>query len=180
MRLDGTLEDYPLSDILQLIFMGNRSGILHLYSGGDEGTVVVGDGLIKYGKTRKLSGLKAVRTILSWRMGKFVFDTEEKVELGDETRINLPIQQFILGLSAEMDEFEDLMSKVGGVDRRLMLQPLAPQGKPVTLSSTEWQVVVHMGDAPTLAELQGRLSLSERDLLRVIVDLRDRGLLTIE
>ena len=92
----------------------------------------------------------------------------------------MPIQQFILGLSAEMDESKDLMDKVGGPDRRLMLVPLAPQGKPVTLSPTQWQVVVHVGDAPTLAELQARLALSERDLLRVLVDLRDRGLLTIE
>jgi hypothetical protein len=180
MRLDGTLEDYPLSDILQLIFMGNRSGTLHLYSGGDEGSVVVGEGLVKCGKTSKLSGLKAVRTILGWRSGKFIFDTEELAELGDETRIDLPIQQFILDLSAEMDESKDLMDKVGGPDRRLMLVPLAPQAKPVTLSPVQWQVVVHVGDAPTLAELQGRLALSERDLLRVIVDLRDRGLLTIE
>lgn len=180
MRLDGTLEDYPLSDILQLILMGNRSGTLHIYSVGEEGTIVFGEGLIKCGKTLNLSGLKSVRQILGWRSGKFVFDTEERIELGEETRIDLPIQQFILRLSAEMDEFEDLMSKVGGPDRRLMLVPLAPQGKPVALSATEWQVVVHMGDAPTVAELQGRLALSERDLLRVIVDLRDRGLLTIE
>ena len=180
MRLDGTLEDYPLSDILQLILMGNRSGTLHIYSGGDEGTIVFGEGLVKCGKTSKLSGLRAVREILGWRRGKFVFDTEEGVELGEETRIDLPIQQFILGLSAEMDESKDLMNKVGGVDRRLMLAPLAPQAKPVTLSPTQWQVVVHIGDAPTLAELQGRLALSERDLLRVLVDLRDRGLLTIE
>jgi len=180
VRLDGTLTDYPLSDLFQLVFLGKRSGTLHIYSGGDEGTLVFGDNLIRYGKTKKYAGLRAVREILGWQSGKFVFDTEEVAELGDDTKIDLPIQQFILQVSTAMDEYDDLISKIGGLDRRLLLSPLPPQGKAVKLSAVEWQVVVHVGDAPTIKELGERLHLPEHELLRVLVDLRNRGLLTIE
>lgn len=180
MRLDGTLEDYPLSDILQLVFMGNRSGTLVVFSHGDEGNVVFGDNLVKFGKTRNHSGLKAVREMLSWKSGKFILDTEEKRDLGEQNRIDLPIQQFILELSTEIDECADLMAKVGGLERKLILAHAAPHAKLITLSPVEWQVVVHMGDAPTVRQLKSRLALEERDLLRVIVDLCDRGLLSIQ
>lgn len=180
MRLDGTLEDYPLSDIFQLIFMGNRSGTLIVFSHGDEGKIIFGDNLVRFGKTGEFCGLKAAREILSWKSGKFILDTEDKTELGDEERIELPVQQFILELSTEMDECADLMSRVGGLERKLILAHVAPKAKPITLSPVEWQVVVHMGDAPTVRQLKSRLALEERDLLRVIVDLCDRGLLSIE
>lgn len=180
MRLDGTLEDYPLSDILQLIFMGERSGTLHIHSGGDEGMIVFGDNLVRFGKTKENKGLHAVKQILGWKTGKFIFDTEELEELEEDEKIDLPIQQFILGISTEMDETAVLMSKIGGLDRRLILLPVAPKGKPVTLSPLEWQIVVHIGDAPTLGELQSRVAVPEHDVLQVIVSLQERGLLTIE
>ncbi len=180
MRLDGTLDDYPLSDILQLIFMGNRSGTLHIFSHGDEGTVVFGDSLVKFGKTKKDKGLKAVRDILGWTSGKFVFDTDKGVELDEDCKIAVPIQQFILGVTSELDECEDLMARIGGADSRLLLIPTAPRNKTINLSPAEWQVVVHLGDAPTLGELQHRVALAERDLLRIVVDLCDRGLLNFE
>lgn len=177
MRLDGTLNDYPLSDLFQLIFMGKRSGTLHIHSGGDEGTIVFADNLVRYGKTKTLAGLQAVRQILGWHSGKFVFDTDEKAELEDEAGINLPIQQFILGVSREIDECEDLMARIGGPDRKLILVSVVPRDEPVTLSSIQWQIAVHIGDAPTLSQLQSRVAISEPDLLKAIIDLRDRRLL---
>ncbi|NLI98848.1 DUF4388 domain-containing protein [bacterium] len=180
MRLDGTLNDYPLSDIFQLIFLGKRSGTLHIYSGGDEGKIVFAENLLRFANTKKLKGLPAVRDILGWQTGKFVFDTEELTELEDGSSIELPIQQFILALSTEKDECEDLRTKIGGETRRLYLVSVAPGNKPVSLSPMEWQVITHLGDSPTVKDLEGRLALPERDLLRVIVELCGRGLLTIE
>ncbi len=180
MRLDGTLNDYPLSDIFQLIFLGKRSGTLHIYSGGDEGKIVIADNLLRFANTKKIKGLQAVRDILGWSTGKFVFDTEEMNDLEEGTRIDLPIQQFILALSTEKDECEDLRTKVGGPSKRLFLVSVAPGNKPITLSAMEWQVVTHLGDSPTVKDLEARLALPERDLLRVVVELCGRGLLTIE
>lgn len=180
MRLDGTLNDYPLTDLFQLIFMGKRSGTLHIYSGGDEGAIVFTDSLVRCANTSQHQGLPAVKQILSWKTGKFVFDTVELLECTPETSIDLPIQQFILGLSTEMDECEDLMCKIGGLDRRLILVPVTPKDKPVTLTPLQWKIVVHMGDAPTVEQLKQRVAVAERDMLGVIVNLAERGLLTIE
>ncbi|MBN2378317.1 DUF4388 domain-containing protein [candidate division WOR-3 bacterium] len=180
MRLDGTLADYPLSDILQLIFMGKRAGTLRIFSGGDEGTIVFGNNLVRYGQTREHKGLKAVKRILSWESGKFIFDTEDLTELAEEARIDLPIQQFILEVSTAIDEYDDLLARIGGLERRLILSPMAPKGEPVNLSPEEWLIVVHIGDAPSIKSLEARIAIPESELLRLLVRLRDRRLITIE
>ncbi|MBD3286832.1 DUF4388 domain-containing protein [candidate division WOR-3 bacterium] len=180
MRLDGTLADYPLSDILQLIFMGKRAGTLRIFSGGDEGIIVFGNNLIRFGKTSKHAGLPAVKKILGWESGKFIFDTEEVLELEEEAKIELPIQQFILEVSTALDEYDDLLARIGGMSRRLILSPIAPKGEHVHLSPEEWLIVVHIADAPTIRDLEGRIAIPEADLLRHILNLRDRRLITIE
>ncbi len=179
MRLDGTLSDYPLSDLFQLVFLGNRSGTLRIFSSGDEGIIVFADSLLKCGKTKKFSGLKAVKEILNWKSGKFVFDTESIIKLADEDRIDLPIQQFILGISTELDECEDLMSRIGGDDRKLILISVLHKNEPVTITPIQWQIITHIGDAPSLSQLKGRVSISEPELLRAIIDLRDKRLLEL-
>jgi len=160
--------------------MGKRAGTLRIFSGGDEGVIVFGNNLIRYGETKKQRGLSGVKKILGWESGKFIFDTEEILELDEEARIDLPIQQFILEVSTALDEYDDLLARIGGMDRRLILSPIAPKGEPVNLSPEEWLIVVHIGDAPTIRDLEGRISIPESNLLRNILNLRDRRLITIE
>jgi len=59
----------------------------------------------------------------------------------------------------------------------LILVSVVPRDEPVTLSSIQWQIAVHIGDAPPLSQLQSRVAISEPDLLKAIIDLRDRRLL---
>ena len=56
MALQGNLEDFDLTDVLQLIHLGKKNGALEIEIEGDRGEIYFENGKVLYAKTTKKMG----------------------------------------------------------------------------------------------------------------------------
>src|SRR4051794_21815999 len=80
MALEGTFHDMSLIDLFEIFRMGNKSGILHVTSHGQDSTMYVTkgrliDAVIHDAHTQQLvlRGDAAVVQVLQWDTGEFIF-----------------------------------------------------------------------------------------------------------
>ncbi|MDF1525439.1 MAG: response regulator [bacterium] len=72
--LEGLLKEVDLVDVIQLIEMGRKTGMLLLESSPGPGRVYFELGVPVYAMTEKWEGLEAFYTMLSWKEGRFKLD----------------------------------------------------------------------------------------------------------
>ena len=99
----GKLQDFKLIEILQLLSMNQKTGILTIYHDFDEGQIIFESGQITYAKFQNFSGEQAVQKITTWKKGVFLFD---KVVVKTEKNIDKPTMQLILDCCQMLDESE--------------------------------------------------------------------------
>ncbi len=69
----GNLEQMPLPDLLQVMEMGWRTGVITLDGDSDSGKLYIDNGKIVNASYRNLKGELAVYRMLKWKRGKFEF-----------------------------------------------------------------------------------------------------------
>jgi CheY-like chemotaxis protein len=72
--LEGLLKEVDLVDVIQLIEMGRKTGMLLLESSSGPGRVYFELGGPVYAMTEKWGGIEAFNTMLSWKDGRFKLD----------------------------------------------------------------------------------------------------------
>jgi len=93
MALEGSLADFELTDVIQLIQLGQKDGRLSIQSDDDVGIVYFKGGMVVHAKANSIQGELAIDVILKWKKGRFVFNPGE---VSIAPNVNLPIQQVIL------------------------------------------------------------------------------------
>lgn len=70
--LSGTLEDFNLADIIQILNLGLKTAKVELYTGGDHsGTIYLRHGKVVGAETGELTGKKAFIEMIRWDSGTF-------------------------------------------------------------------------------------------------------------
>lgn len=72
--LEGLLKEVDLVDVIQLIEMGRKTGMLLLESSWGPGRVYFDHGTPVYAMTEKWKGIEAFNIMLSWKEGRFRLD----------------------------------------------------------------------------------------------------------
>lgn len=72
--LEGLLKEVDLVDVIQLIEMGRKTGMLLLESSGGPGRVYFEQGDPTFAMTENWKGIEAFYTMLSWKEGRFKLD----------------------------------------------------------------------------------------------------------
>lgn len=93
MGLEGSFEDFDITDIFQLIHFGAKDGALHMSDDEWVGIIYFKDGLVTHATAVDKRGKNAIQKILRWSKTRFEFKPKE---LAPEKTIELPIQQVIL------------------------------------------------------------------------------------
>lgn len=99
--LTGKLTDFKLVEILQLLNINQKTGILTIYHDFIDGQIVFKSGEIKYALIQDLSGEEAIHKMIEWESGTFIF---ELGEVDDDTNIYKPTMQLILDSCQIIDE----------------------------------------------------------------------------
>lgn len=76
--LEGLLSEVDLVEVVQLLEMGRKTGMLILDTGESTGKIYFVEGRPLYAKTEQWTGKDAFFTMLSWREGRFRLDPAEK------------------------------------------------------------------------------------------------------
>ncbi|MBW8889143.1 MAG: DUF4388 domain-containing protein [Fibrobacteres bacterium] len=78
--LEGRIETAGLSDILQFLEVGRRSGMLSIEDGPPAGVLNFANGIITFAQTRTAEGADAVLEILSLVQGGFRFYLDKRID----------------------------------------------------------------------------------------------------
>ena len=175
MGLQGNLQDFEITDILQLIYMGQKAGVLRIITENNEGEIYFDSGLVVHAKTQDKKGESAIQTILRWTKGSFVFDPDGKTE---EKTIQLPVQNVILEAARQIDEWKAMEKVIPSMDVIVDFVP-EPDMSDIELNQEEWKVLTIIDGKKTAKEIAKKLNLKEFDTARVLYGLISSGLLKV-
>jgi CheY-like chemotaxis protein len=117
-RLLGTLTEISLMDLLQVLRMNRRSGLLEIESEGRHGTLFLSDGEVLDAEVGKFHGEKAFYRTLDWTGGKFEFRPQP---ISVKVRIKRPGENLILEGLRQIDEVTKLRATLAPPGTRLEL-----------------------------------------------------------
>ncbi len=177
MGLDGNLEDFPLADVLQLITMGSRTGLLVITKDGLNAHIWFERGQAVHAKVGDLEGEKAVYETFNWREGRFTFDTDA---VTDVRTIELDCQNLIMEAVRRLDEWTKLRKVIPSSDY-VVTFAAGPGDKAanITLQAHEWKVLSLVNGEFNVSALAEKTGFSELKTTQIIFSLIDAGLLEV-
>jgi hypothetical protein len=177
MALQGNLEDFELTDVFQLIQLGQKDGGLRIQSEDDVGIVYFKGGIVIHAKTNSIQGETAIDTILSWKKGRFVFNPNEETL---ERTVELPIQQVILEAARRIDEMNKIQKLIPNFEVIVNIIEVPEAGvEKIHLKPEEWKILSFVDGSRSIREIASKVSVSEFETARVLYGLISSGLVKI-
>jgi hypothetical protein len=177
MALQGNLEDFELSDVFQLIQLGQKDGGLRIQAEDDVGIVYFKGGMVIHAKTNSIQGEAAIDTILSWKKGRFVFNPSEETL---EITVDLPIQQVILEAARRIDEMQKIQKIIPSFDAVVKIVEVPDAGvEKIHLKPEEWKVLSFVDGSRAIKQIAQKANISEFETARILYGLVSSGLVTL-
>jgi DNA-binding MarR family transcriptional regulator len=177
MGFSGSLEDFGLSDVLQLIHIGRRTGVLVIISDGQRAEIFFQDGEAVHAILGDVIGEQAVYKVFNWSRGKF--DFEAKIVPTPKT-ITVGSQNLILEATRRIDEWSKLKNLIPGENAVLSFSPNPPDGSHnITLSPEEWRILSLIDSKRTVDDLAKLTGFSTLYVTKTLYGLVSSGLLEV-
>jgi hypothetical protein len=180
VALQGTIDAFPLVDVLHLLAASRKTGRLDVDGERGRATLWVVDGQLAGG--RAPGGpvddpVQLVFEVLRFGEGSFLFDASGTAPEDPVGPLGIP--EVLDAARSMLEEWATIAKVLPSPQHRIRLVA-EPSETPVTLTVTEWTTVVAVGDAPELSVLAGRLGTGEFEAGRRAVTLVTRGLAAVE
>ncbi|HEC78949.1 MAG TPA: DUF4388 domain-containing protein [candidate division WOR-3 bacterium] len=177
MALQGNLEDFELTDVFQLIQLGQKDGGLRIQTTDDVGIVYFKNGMVIHAKTNSIQGEGAIDVILSWKSGRFIFNPSEETL---EHTVDLPIQQVILEAARRIDEMNKIQKLIPSFDVIVKIVEVPDAGvEKIHLKPEEWKVLSFVDGTRAIKDIAAKANLSEFETARILYGLISSGLVKI-
>lgn len=178
LALHGTLETFPLADVLRLLTVTDQSGRLKLQAPAGTGSVWMGEGSIVSANSSRLGDAptnEALADLLRWNAGEFAFSAQEPPRSG--ARVH-DTEQLLGDAQRLVEEWDDLQAVVPSLGHRVALVWTLPDDE-VTIDADRWSWLGAIDGGCTVRELASVLELSELGVLRVVQSLLELGVVTV-
>lgn len=179
MALQGTIDAFPLTDVLQLLSTSSKSGRLLLEGDRgraelwiDQGAVVGGDaeGMVT-------GAAQLVFELLRFDDGSFVFDVAEGMPaVAVEVT---PLAACVDDAAAMLETWRGIEAVVPSLQHRVMLRTELDEPS-VTISAQEWTVLAAVADGPSVGAAGQRLGLDDFACCAALAELVGRSLLVVD
>jgi len=177
MGFSGSLEDFGLSDVLQLIHIGRRTGVLVVESDGQKAEIFFQDGEAVHAVLGDITGEQAVYKVFNWSRGSF--DFEAKIVPTPKT-ITFGSQNLILEATRRIDEWSKLKNLIPGENAVLSFSPNPPDGSHnITLSPEEWRILSLIDGKRSVEDLAQITGFSTLYVTKMLYGLVSSGLLEV-
>jgi hypothetical protein len=174
MAFDGDLKSFSLSDILQMLQMGKRTGALSIRHGEEIGTLYFRKGELVHATYKNLTGEEAAYSLLNWKTGRFRFDT---TIYPTRRSIEISATNLILEAARRSDELADLQTELPPPDTVLHFANVAGKVDEIHLSADEWKVLSLVDGRRSIAAICADSEIDEVSTLQIIEKLLGIGLL---
>lgn len=178
MALSGTLDDFSLIDIIQLVDLGKKTGIIELKGLRDaeapDGRIFVFEGAVHGAESGALTGINALYSLFLATDGEF--ELLEDIELPPRT-IHVTNASVILEGSSRREAWNHSSAHVPPDTQILRLVPLPTEGpEELRLEHDKWRIVTIISSCPSVGEVVQRAGIGRQRALQMIVELLNAGL----
>lgn len=172
MSFQGSLNELPLADIVQLVAVSGKTGMFSLTRASEKGYVYLQNGQITHAKVGDLEGDDAIYALALWNEGTFQFSPGVESDAHSITRSNTNL---LLEAARRSDEWKILSRKIPATDSIPVLVARDGMTGPVTLTPLEWRVVAKTDGQRSIEDIARSLKTSSFDVAKTLY-----GLVTAE
>ena len=172
MSFQGSLNELPLADIVQLVAVSGKTGMFSMTRASEKGYVYLQNGQITHAKIGDLEGDDAIYALALWSQGTFQFSPGVESDAHSITRSNTNL---LLEAARRSDEWKILSRKIPATDSVPVLISREGATGPVTLTPVEWKVVTKTDGQRSIDDIARSLRLSSFDVAKTLY-----GLVTAE
>jgi Domain of unknown function (DUF4388) len=167
MSFQGSIQELPVPDIIQLVSVSGKTGMFMLVRGGERGYIYLKNGRIVHSELGSLRGEEAVYALAIWSTGDFQFTPGKEIETVTIEKTNTSL---LMEAARRLDEWKVLARKIPGVDYVPTLK-MREMGEPITLSPPEWNLVTRIDGRRTVEELARAMSSNSFDTAKILYGL---------
>ena len=174
MSLAGDLQDFEITDVFQLVQLGQKDGVLRIQTTDNLGVVCFKSGKVAHAQTNSIQGEPAIDTILGWKKGRFTFNPGEEIP---QHTVDLPIQQVILEAARRIDELTRVQKLIPSFDMVIEIIEVPQEGvEKIQLNPREWKVLSFVDGALTVKQIARKSNISEFDTAKIFYGMISSGL----
>lgn len=167
MSFQGSIQELPVPDIIQLVSVSGKTGMFTLVRGSERGFIHLKNGQMVHAKVGELIGEEAIYALAIWSSGDFQFSPGEE---SDQVSIHRSNTSLLMEAARRLDEWKVLSRKVPGVEYVPVFLPRA-SAEPVNLSPLEWNLVIRIDGKKTVEEIARANETSSFETAKVLYGL---------
>src|SRR5262245_1346005 len=167
MSFQGSIQELPVPDIIQLVSVSGKTGMFMLVRSGERGYIYLKNGRIVHAELGNLRGEEAVYALAIWSTGDFQFTPGKEIENVTIEKTNTSL---LMEAARRLDEWKVLARKIPGVEYIPVFKQ-RDMGEPITLSPPEWNLVTHIDGRRTVEELARVMGSNSFDTAKVLYGL---------
>jgi hypothetical protein len=172
MSFQGSIQELPVPDIIQLVSVSGKTGMFTLVRGNERGFIYLKNGQMVHARLGDLTGEEAIYALAIWSSGDFQFTPGEETDVPSIEKSNTSL---LMEAARRLDEWKVLSRKIPAVDY-VPAFLTRDSAEPVTLSPPEWNLVVKIDGKKTIEELARTVGLSSFETAKVLYGLITAGL----
>jgi hypothetical protein len=172
MSFQGSIQELPVPDIIQLVSVSGKTGMFTLVRGSERGYIYLRAGQMVHARVGDLVGEEAVYSLAIWSSGDFQFSPGEEP---DAVTIEKSNTSLLMESARRLDEWKVLSRKIPGLEYVPVLLP-REASEPVTVSPVEWNLVIRIDGRKSVDELARGQNTSAFETAKVLYGLVTAGL----
>lgn len=174
MSLAGDLQDFEITDVFQLVQLGQKDGVLRIQTADNLGVVCFKSGKVAHAQTNSIQGEPAIDTILGWKKGRFTFNPGEEIP---HHTVDLPIQQVILEAARRIDELARVQKLIPSYDMVIEIVDVPQEGvEKIQLNPREWKVLSFVDGMLSVKQIAKKSNISEFETAKIFYGMVSSGL----
>ncbi len=167
MSFQGSIQELPVPDIIQLVSVSGKTGMFMLVRGSERGFIYLRNGRIVHAELGPLTGEEAVYALAIWSTGDFQFTPGKEA---DTVTIEKTNTSLLMEAARRLDEWKVLARKIPGVEYVPALKA-REVGEPITLSPPEWNLVMHIDGRKSVEDLARAMHSNSFDTAKILYGL---------
>jgi hypothetical protein len=173
MSFQGSIQELPVPDIIQLVSVSGKTGMFTLVRGVERGYIYLKTGQMVHARIGDLVGEEAIYALAIWSSGDFQFTPGEEA---DSITIERSNTSLLMESARRLDEWKVLSRKIPGVEYVPTFLD-RDTGEPVTLSPPEWSLVIRIDGRKTVEEIARAIDSSSFETAKILYGLITAGLI---
>lgn len=174
MSLIGTLDEIRIGDVLRLFASSRKTGLLTATASGRETAIRFQKGVVTHASAGRLQGDDALLDVFGWKEGQLTFVPDEKAVAPNVSRT---VDVAIAEGEAHGASFHGMNELI--TSDRISFQfslPASPDAR-CSLGVSDWRVLRLVDGARDVRDLVEAAGLPKADVLRVLFELTEAGLI---